>query len=67
MNTGKEPFKCGMGSATVSVAVFGVAPKTLQPTNLSNDGSGATPEPARGARALPPNLISVIRVHPWQK
>jgi hypothetical protein len=56
-----------MGSATVSVAVFGVAPKTLQPTNLSNDGSGATPEPARGARALPPNLISVIRVHPWQK
>jgi hypothetical protein len=43
-----------MGSATVPVAVFGVAPKTLQPTNLSNDGSGATPEPARETRALPP-------------
>jgi hypothetical protein len=45
-----------MGSATVPVAVFGVAPKTLQPTNLSNDDSGATPEPARGTRALPPNV-----------
>jgi hypothetical protein len=43
-----------MGSATVRVAVFGVAPKTLQPTNLSNEGSGATPEPARETRALPP-------------
>jgi hypothetical protein len=43
-----------MGSATVPVAVFGVAPKTLQPTHLSNDGSGATPEPARGTHALPP-------------
>jgi hypothetical protein len=43
-----------MGSATVPVAVFGVAPKTLQQTDLSNDDSGATPEPARGTRALPP-------------
>jgi hypothetical protein len=45
-----------MGSATVPVAVFGVAPETLQQTNLSNDGSGATPEPARGTRALPPTI-----------
>ncbi len=44
-----------MGSATVPVAVFGVAPKTLQ-TDLSNDGSGATPEPAGGTPALPPNV-----------
>ena len=40
------------GSATVPVAVFGVAPKTRQ-TDLSNDGLGATPEPARETRALP--------------
>jgi hypothetical protein len=44
------------GSATVPVAVFGVAPKTLQPTNLSNEVSGATPEPAGGTPALPPNV-----------
>jgi hypothetical protein len=50
-----------MGSATVPVAVFGVAPKTLQQTNLSNDDSGATPEPARGTPALPPI------VHPKMK
>jgi hypothetical protein len=43
-----------MGSATVPVAVFGVAPKTLQQTDLSNDDSGATPEPAGGTPALPP-------------
>jgi hypothetical protein len=43
-----------MGSATVPVAVFGVAPKTRQQTDLSNEGSGATPEPARETRALPP-------------
>jgi hypothetical protein len=42
LRRGKE---CGMGSATVPVAVFGVAPKTLQPTNLSNDGSGASHAP----------------------
>jgi hypothetical protein len=47
-----------MGSATVPVAVFGVAPKTLQQTDLSNDDSGATPEPARGTRALPPHRPS---------
>jgi len=41
-----------MGSATVPVAVFGVAPKTRQ-TNLSNHVSGATPETARETRALP--------------
>jgi hypothetical protein len=47
-----------MGSATVPVAVFGVAPKTRQQTELSNDGSGATPEPARETRALPPIVHS---------
>jgi hypothetical protein len=46
-------YDFGKGSATVPVAVFGVAPKTLQQTNLSNDVSGATPEPARKTRALP--------------
>jgi hypothetical protein len=45
-----------MGSATVPVAVFGVAPKTRQPTDLSNDVPGATPETARETRALPPNV-----------
>ena len=56
-NNERTDVRCydfGMGSATVPVAVFGVAPKTLQPTHLSNDGSGATPEPARGTHALPP-------------
>ena len=43
-----------MGSATVPVAVFGVAPKTVSQTDLSSDDSGATPEPARETRALPP-------------
>jgi len=43
------------GIATVPVAVFGVAPKTRQ-TDLSNDGLGATPEPAGGTPALPPNV-----------
>jgi hypothetical protein len=42
----------GMGSATVPVAVFGVAPKTHQ-TNLSNNVPGATPVTARETRALP--------------
>ena len=41
-----------MGSATVPVAVFGVAPKTRQPTGLSNAVPGATPGTARGTRAL---------------
>ncbi len=50
-----------MGSATVPVAVFGVAPKTLPKLNGSTNGSGATPEPARGTRALPPI------VHPKMK
>jgi hypothetical protein len=43
-----------LGSATVPVAVFGVAPKTRLPNsklNGSTKGSGATPEPARGTRA----------------
>ena len=46
------------GSATVPVAVFGVAPKTRQQTDLSNDGSGATPEPAGETPALPPKRPS---------
>ena len=50
-----------MGSATVPVAVFGVAPKTLQPTDLSNDGSGATPEPAGATPALPPIVQPKIK------
>jgi hypothetical protein len=45
-----------MGSVTVPVAVFGVAPKTFQQTDLSNDVSGATPETARETRALPQNV-----------
>jgi hypothetical protein len=47
-----------MGSATVPVAIFGVAPKTLQQTDLSNDGSGATPEPAGETPALPQSSIT---------
>ena len=43
------------GSATVPVAVFGVAPKTRQ-TDLSNDGLGATPKPTGETPALPPNV-----------
>ncbi len=43
-----------MGSATVPVAIFGVAPKTVPNLNGSTNGSGATPEPARETRALPP-------------
>jgi hypothetical protein len=50
-----------MGSATVPVAVFGVAPKTFPKLNGSTNGSGATPEPARETRALPPI------VHPKMK
>jgi hypothetical protein len=38
---------------TVPVAVFGVAPKTRQPTDLSKVVPGATPETAREPRALP--------------
>jgi hypothetical protein len=44
-----------MGSATVTVAVFGVAPKTRQ-TDLSNAVSAATPETTRETRALPQNV-----------
>ena len=49
----RDCYDFGMGSATVPGAVFGVAPKTRQQTNLSNDVSGATPETARETRALP--------------
>jgi len=38
---------------TAPVAVFGVAPKTRQQTDLTDDVSGATPETARKMRALP--------------
>ncbi len=48
------------GSARVPRAVFGVAPKTRSPKMIlrkkaspASQGSGATPEPARGTRALP--------------
>ena len=34
--------------------------KPVQQTNLSNDGSGATPEPARETRALPPNVQRIM-------
>jgi hypothetical protein len=58
----KTRSSIAMGSATVPVAVFGVAPKT-RPSKLngSTNGSGATPEPAREPRALPPI------VHPKMK
>jgi hypothetical protein len=50
-----------LGSARVARAGFGVAPKIssyklsprMNPSSQSNVGSGATPEPARGTRALP--------------
>jgi hypothetical protein len=42
--------------------------KPVQQTNLSNDGSGATPEPAGGTPALPPivqpKMIAGIRLRP---
>jgi hypothetical protein len=47
------------GSATVPVAVFGVAPKTRQPTDLPNAVPGAKPETARETRALPPQPVSI--------
>jgi hypothetical protein len=50
-------YDFGPGSATVPVAVFGVAPKTRQPTNLSNDVSGATLGTARETRALPQQIF----------
>jgi hypothetical protein len=56
-----------MGSATVPVAVFGVAPKTRQ-TNLSNAVSGATPETARETRALPnrPSHTEISHRRRWK-
>jgi hypothetical protein len=49
-----------VGSATVPVAVFGVAPKTRQPTDLPNAVLGATPETARETRALPNHLCKNV-------
>jgi hypothetical protein len=41
-----------LGSATVSVAVLGVSPRTF-PDNIQPNYSGVTPEFARETRALP--------------
>gem|GEM_PF-5031840 len=51
------------GSPTVPVAVFGVAPKTRPPTDLSNAVPDATPETARETRALPKSFIPKAGSH----
>ena len=55
-----SPGSCA-GSATVPVAVFGVALKTSPPKlNDATNGPGAMPEPARETHALPPLVTATL-------
>src|ERR1017187_6390650 len=51
-------LRASSGSATVPVAASGVAPDaSSSDLFLSNEDSGATPESARGTRALPSTAL----------